>query len=697
MAKRWAAALLILAVLCLTGCQDRSTMDSVRVNETTAEKVATAAETSTPEPAVTATPEPVSADKPEPVPETEAAKAAAAAETSTPEFAATATPAPTPVNTPEYVPETAEAKYQRAQSLLAENRFAEAAALFDELGGYEDSVRMAMYCKAVAAGEGGDYEIALTSFELLGDYRESALMRVYYAARRDEDIAAADSSKWNGWTDAAKGYDSLALFRDSRERAQACREAAYSYAVLCAGDAEYDTAVQVLRELNGYEDSRQLSIYYEAARLIDMKKYEDARKLLVSLGDYRDAEEILSGLPELDAPVTATLSFKFDATTVPTVGALLESFYSGASDLLAAAVNICDNITIEGTWGKSAGQLNVLLKEQPLAYAAVSSDEYGITAVSDLLPNDTVIRMSTNDLLRYLGIYYGKKPVSLDINPADLALIENAVVWAVQKTDSGIASRTDEAEAGSWTFEGTTFTSRRRINASLREIGVIALKAVRDVIRNPEMIDLMGRISIYPTDLDPTPGIEYLEKTARDDYYPVLEAYRYSNENGDTFTEGFLSQYDVTYTAQYGIIGGNIYARFSMPRYGEFVLKADSQGNSYDFSAEINNVYVYVGRSMYISGKVHAAGSTARNGEREGAIDIQVLGMDILTMNYTIRRDKEITASFDTAGKEIISDVSSYPFYQLMRTRLAEIAGKVSGIMPEDFQKLLPLVRRYYD
>ena len=143
----------------------------------------------------------------------------------------------------------------------------------------------------------------------------------------------------------------------------------------------------------------------------------------------------------------------------------------------------------------------------------------------------------------------------------------------------------------------------------------------------------------------------------------------------------------------YGVVDQNLVAYFSaVGNDSEFSLKADTRGYNYDFTANLSNVTQV--RGISISGKVHASGKTAQSGEREGSIDIQVLNMDFLTMNYEIRQGGSVTASFDTTGKTL------YPLYELTSSsflrnlRLGDIAGKVMIIMPEEASKLITLARQ---
>ena len=201
-----------------------------------------------------------------------------------PETAETPSPAPTE--------EPIESKYRRGQELLAKAWFADAAVLFDELGGYEDSSKLAMYCKAASAGESGEYDTAFSSFKLLGDYKDSPLMIPYYEARREESHAVSDNQPdWRKWITAADMYDALAVFRDSQTRAESCRKAAYNYAVQRSEEGDHYTAIQVLERLGEYSDSPLLSRYTEAKRQESMENYNEASAIFAELGSYKDAAE----------------------------------------------------------------------------------------------------------------------------------------------------------------------------------------------------------------------------------------------------------------------------------------------------------------------------------------------------------------------------------------------------------------------
>ena len=175
---------------------------------------------------------------------------------------------------------------------MAKGQYSEAAEKFDELGSYEEATKLSMYCKAAAAGESGDFQTALSTFELLGDYKESQMMLTYYSARREESNSASmEDYAWKYNLRAAAIYDTIALFRDSKDRAENCRKTVYDQAVSSAESENYEFSVALLNELGSYSDSRSLSKYYEAYRLEQEGLYVDASAQFKEAGNYKDAEE----------------------------------------------------------------------------------------------------------------------------------------------------------------------------------------------------------------------------------------------------------------------------------------------------------------------------------------------------------------------------------------------------------------------
>ena len=157
--------------------------------------------------------------------------------------------------TDEEAPET---RYQEGMLLLSQNRFAEAAAVFNRLGGYEDSTKLTMYCRAAAAGETERYPDAFSAFEALDDYKDSKLMLVYYHGRLYETHAGyQEDSKavFDDLSEAINYYQSILFFRDCEERIATCYRAIYDEGNKAEQAGDLQTAKTIFMSMYGYLDS----------------------------------------------------------------------------------------------------------------------------------------------------------------------------------------------------------------------------------------------------------------------------------------------------------------------------------------------------------------------------------------------------------------------------------------------------------
>ena len=185
--------------------------------------------------------------------------------------------------------ESEESRYGRADRLLDEGKYAEAAKLFGELGAYGDAEKSARNAKAAAAAESGDYATAISALKSLGNFRDCPMMIAYWTARQYE--ARATDVDWSPRVMAAEAYDTVALFLDSRERAENCRRTVYDEAVRLAGTGQYAESMEMLAALHDYEDSETLLKYYGAFSLEQNNEFAEASRAFSALGDYQDSKE----------------------------------------------------------------------------------------------------------------------------------------------------------------------------------------------------------------------------------------------------------------------------------------------------------------------------------------------------------------------------------------------------------------------
>ena len=229
-----------------------------------------------------------------------------------------------------------ERDYEKGLTLLEQENYREAAAIFQELGSYEDASRLLMYCRAVMAAEDGDYETARSAFAALDGLRDSSEMLTYYAARETEAEGrnALEREDYDNAAlllkDAADRYGSFSVFRDAAQRGESCLGTLYDCGCTLLNDAGYSAAHDIFDALGGYRDSSDMkeyctactleekgslleaaerfelvpltldaparanaareTVYQQATTLAAEDNQEGALSLFAALGDYRDAE-----------------------------------------------------------------------------------------------------------------------------------------------------------------------------------------------------------------------------------------------------------------------------------------------------------------------------------------------------------------------------------------------------------------------
>ncbi len=233
--------------------------------------------------------------------------------TATPTAAPTPTPTPTPTPLPTFTPVptlsgTPAADYEAACALLHSYDYAGAARAFAALGNYSDATRMAMYAGALADGENGEYERAVSNLRKLGDFRDAPLQLDYYTARYYESRGSFGS--------AAEIYEQISAFRDSANRlansellqaqhVEQAKATMYAEAVSMVeagnllGAAEYfselaeenylDSAERLVNLQTLFEDQSNATAYDTAVTAEQNGDFAAALEGFTALGEYRDS------------------------------------------------------------------------------------------------------------------------------------------------------------------------------------------------------------------------------------------------------------------------------------------------------------------------------------------------------------------------------------------------------------------------
>ena len=127
-------------------------------------------------------------------------------------------------------------KYSKAEEMLTAGDYDGAVTAFGELGDYKDSAAMRMeavnaeeYAQAEALLAAGDYDSAITAFAGLGDYKDAVERKAYCEA--ELFLEEGDAAR------AAISFGKSAGYQDARERSMALWDTLTTRATLASGNA----------------------------------------------------------------------------------------------------------------------------------------------------------------------------------------------------------------------------------------------------------------------------------------------------------------------------------------------------------------------------------------------------------------------------------------------------------------------------
>ncbi len=193
--------------------------------------------------------------------------------------------------------------YKSAQTLLQQERFEEAEAMFSRLGDYKDSAVMVQeshYRKAESLLEVQAYPEAIATWLELGGYSDSAdrAQQAEFQWRDPDYQEATKLMEQQEYIAASQLFASLEGYRDSAAKAQEClelkTEADYQSAVQAAAEGKYTEAMAIYEELGDYKDSKTLYLkaaYDYGCLLAEEGNYEKAISYLTKASGYEDAND----------------------------------------------------------------------------------------------------------------------------------------------------------------------------------------------------------------------------------------------------------------------------------------------------------------------------------------------------------------------------------------------------------------------
>lgn len=190
---------------------------------------------------------------------------------------------------------SAQERYERGQMYLGFGDYATAREIFQQLGGYGDAEKYALYCAARQAMADGDWTLAEANLRLIDPFASSTWCLQYIDAARlaeEGDLAGA-----------LEGFEALGSFLDSDARARSLRAEIPSRELeriaSLVENGHYDQARNLLSALDASPERDALLetcdagekelAYTQAMALYTSQAWMEAIPAFDALGDYRDS------------------------------------------------------------------------------------------------------------------------------------------------------------------------------------------------------------------------------------------------------------------------------------------------------------------------------------------------------------------------------------------------------------------------
>ncbi len=214
--------------------------------------------------------------------------------------------------------------YRAAVALQQAGRYEEAITAFEELNGYSDSAAQIEACRnsikerdynaAIALQQAGKYEEAIAAFEALNGYGDSAVqIEACRNSIKERDYNAAIALQQAGkYEEAIAAFEALDGYGDSAAQIEVCRnsikERDYKAAVALQQAGRYEEAIEEFTTLGNYSDAAvQITEtrYLKAKNLASKGDYAGAAVIFIGIKGYKDVDSLLANAQNLMAVAAA--------------------------------------------------------------------------------------------------------------------------------------------------------------------------------------------------------------------------------------------------------------------------------------------------------------------------------------------------------------------------------------------------------
>ena len=396
----------------------------------------------------------------------------------------------------------------------------------------------------------------------------------------------------------------------------------------------------------------------------------------------------------LTTPVNLTVSMRLNEQGIndllPQNAAPADESFRKTFSAVTALVN---NASIGLTVDEGVGRMDLRLKDQDILYVAMKLSDDAMRMKTDFFPEDSVILMTKEDMN-----YTGKMPSFPSATADDMRLFREAQDQFVKNLRAHLKEKYGDEEKGSWEFEGKTFTSRRPVSLTLKELLTLVLSDYRDMLQSEKLASYYKKAGFE------NPGemvSQWMESVAAtpDEKFPGMTLY-ISEAGNDIYCAADLADKTATAHVDFGMVGTVIAGHGAIPgeTSAQFNLKADSRGYNYDLDASIDAPAGKTGSGERTVISLKAAGTTEKTGEGKGTVSVSASGSELFAADYTIGKGEKITLDFEGENQRVItvSDLNNSEKNQQLSMESASgvlrIFQRISAAMPDEVNQLMTLM-----
>ena len=390
--------------------------------------------------------------------------------------------------------------------------------------------------------------------------------------------------------------------------------------------------------------------------------------------DEMQSMAIASVMPKIELkPMTVKEKITLNKDNVSAVAGLMFQGDKGKIEKLGQLIDFVNDMEYTVLFDGVDAEAFVSARGEDLASALVlrSDDSYSI--YSDMYPN-YYVDIKKEDLQSLAGENF-QMPANVDPNK-----LTQAVMTPVMKMMTGV--KFGEPEAVEETMFDTAFTSKTPINMTLKEMALLGLNCVKEIMDNADVASLLDSlkdkgIKVSVSDIDE--AIKAVE-ASKDEEVPDVDAGMYTNEKNDMVFKVDVSQDGkIVSHSVGGKVGNNGVSEVQIADQMYVKVTAGNDGAFITVKAQGMELAINVVPEKRANGRALVATISFMNLEM-AKIEVEKLNEGILTGKFNIDGKKEITIKdLKEKGKELVKEVLN----DATTNYLPALKEKIQKIAPE--------------